>query len=276
MPEAFLEAEDLRSEIQRARPRWMVPAPNLRYWWKLRSDWQQGTWRRARSRTGWMASTIDERMPDDLGRARSQATASRARARELGQTIATLNLDQATAWYLEKVPGWDGQKFEAWRAEGEARWWKDLIVAASPAMVEWLGPWLDLGYIRTHRSEWVTFWTREVQRERLPREWIRWARTELRALKKVTPGTPVDNQIATYLPDFDTFVTADRGFVQCVEALRLCSLGTGLNNRRTCRGCSGRRPPQSHSPKRVSAIVSGRSRRAGRSGLGLTFDHRPF
>ena len=42
----------------------------------------------------------------------------------------------------------------------------------------------------------------------------------VQALKKVTPGTPVDNQIATYLTDFDTFVTADRGFAECVEALR--------------------------------------------------------
>lgn len=220
MPEAFLEAEDLRSEIQRARSRWMVAAPNLGYWWKLQSDWQQGTWRRARSRTGFMARAIDDRRPDDLGRARAQASVSRARAQELGHTIATLKLDQATAWYLEEVPGWDGEKFESWRAEGEARWWRDLIGDPTPTMDEWLGPWLDLGYIRTHRSEWTSFWTREVQRERLPREWVRWAMGAVQALKKVTPGTPVDNQIATYLTDFETFVTADRGFADCVETMR--------------------------------------------------------
>jgi hypothetical protein len=37
---------------------------------------------------------------------------------------------------------------------------------------------------------------------------------------EVTPGTPVDNQISTYLVDYDVFVTADRAFTECVELLR--------------------------------------------------------
>lgn len=66
----------------------------------------------------------------------------------------------------------------------------------------------------------MTFWTREVLAEHLPREWIRWAMTEVQALKAVSPGTPGDNQIATYLTDFDILVTADSGFATCVEILR--------------------------------------------------------
>ena len=175
MPEAFREAEDLRLEIERARPRWLVAAPTLASWWKPRSHWVQGTWRRARSQTEFMARAIDERSPEDLDRARIHAKASRSRARELGHTIASLQLDRATAWYLQKVPGWDGEEFEAWRAGGEVRWWKDLIAAPTPAMAEWLGPWLDLDHIRTHHPEWMTFWTREVRPDRVPREWVRWA-----------------------------------------------------------------------------------------------------
>ena len=93
--------------------------------------------------------------------------------------------------------------------------WRD----SAPGNLDWLGPWLDLGYIRTHHSEWMTFWTREVLEHR-PREWIRWAMTEVQALKAVSSGTPGDNQIATYLIDFDIFVTADGGFAACVEILR--------------------------------------------------------
>lgn len=220
MPDAFLEAEDLRAEITRSRPHWLLPAPDLAQWWKLRSDWQEGTWRRARRRTAFMARAIGQRMPDDLDRARDQATASRQHARQLGHTMSSLQLDRATAWYLQRVPGWDGEKFEAWRAGGESRWWQDLVATPNSAMLDWLGPWLDLTYIRTHHPEWMSFWTHDVEWESLPREWIRWAMGEVQALRKVTPGTPVDNQIATYLVDFDVFVTADRGFADCVEAMR--------------------------------------------------------
>jgi hypothetical protein len=44
--------------------------------------------------------------------------------------------------------------------------------------------------------------------------------TELQALRKVTSGTPVDNQIATYLCDFDLFLTSDKGFADCVDMMR--------------------------------------------------------
>ena len=54
----------------------------------------------------------------------------------------------------------------------------------------------------------MTFWTREVLREHRPREWIRWAMTVVQALKAVSSCTPGDNQMATYLIDFDTFVTS--------------------------------------------------------------------
>ena len=55
---------------------------------------------------------------------------------------------------------------------------------------------------------------------RVPREWLRWAMREVQALRKVTPGTPVDNQICTYLVDYDIFLTSDRAFVDCIEVIR--------------------------------------------------------
>lgn len=220
MPEAFVESQDLRFEIARLRPHWIVPAPALREWWALRSDWEQGTWWRARHRTDLMARAIDAGRPDLLTIARVQAAERRRQAQELGQSVGTLRLNRAMAWYLTDVPGWDGEMFEAWRGLAQDQWWHDLIAAPTGAMHDWLAPWLDLSYIRTHRSDWVSFWTREVEKGNLPRDWIRWAMTEVQAVKKVTPGTPVDNQIATYLFDFDMFVTGDRAFIDCVEAIR--------------------------------------------------------
>ncbi|MGY1727820.1 hypothetical protein ACI79J_12700 [Geodermatophilus sp. SYSU D01062] len=87
-------------------------------------------------------------------------------------------------------------------------------------MLDWLGPWIDLEVLRRDRQGWVEFWTRQVAPEALPREWIRWAVPELQALRKVTSGTPVDNQIATYLCDFDVFVTSDKGSADCINLMR--------------------------------------------------------
>ena len=87
-------------------------------------------------------------------------------------------------------------------------------------MLDWLEPWLDLDRIRAEPHRWVTFWTRECAAELLPREWLRWAMSEVQALRKVTPGAPVDNQLVTYLVDYDVFVTADRTFAECVEVAR--------------------------------------------------------
>lgn len=153
MPEAFLEAEDLRAEITRARPHWLAGVPNLAKWRKLQADWQHGTWRRARTQIEFMARAIDERRPSELDRARAESKAARRQAQELGHTISSLRLDRAEAWYPHPVPGWDGEKFEAWRAGGEARWWRDLVGTPHPAMLDWLGPWLDLDYIQTHHAE---------------------------------------------------------------------------------------------------------------------------
>ena len=63
------------------------------------------------------------------------------------------------------------------------------------------------------------FW-REVATENMPRAWIRWAMAEVQAHRKVTAGTPGDNQIATYLPDFDLFVSSDKALAECVHAIR--------------------------------------------------------
>jgi hypothetical protein len=220
MPEAYVECEDVRNEVARHRPDWMVPQPDLREWNRNRSDWLGGFWRRVRQQAPLMAKIIASLGDDELDQARRQAQDRRRHAIDLGHTATSLRLDSATARYLQPVPGWNGQEFEAWRGVGEGHWWHVLFVHQDETRLDWLAPWLDMRRIRADRAGWVEFWTREVSMKQLPREWIRWAMAEVQATRKVTSGTPVDNQISTYLPDFNIFVTGDRAFSEGVEFMR--------------------------------------------------------
>jgi hypothetical protein len=44
--------------------------------------------------------------------------------------------------------------------------------------------------------------------------------SEVQATRAPTPGTPGDNQLATYLLDVDLFVSSDKALVDLVEAMR--------------------------------------------------------
>ncbi len=223
MPEAFVEAEQLRSELARLRPEWLVEKPNTHNWRRAYDDWRgyrNGFWWRVRNMTGRQARYISMVEGGDLDRARDHAFMARANARQLGHTINGLRLDTSRAWLLNPLPGWDGEPFETWRGHSLLTWSQTLIMGGDQTVLDWLEPWFDIKRIRREFGRWVSFWTRDCSTERLPREWLRWAMCEVQALRKVTPGTPVDNQISTYLVDCDVFVTADRGFAECVELLR--------------------------------------------------------
>jgi hypothetical protein len=220
MPEAFVEAQDLRREIMRLRPEWLSAQPRLYEWRLNESDWRSGFWRRVRREPNKMAKIISTLDEGTLDQARNEAKAARSMARDVGHRIEGLRLDSARSWYLHDVPGWDGEPFEAWRGLSESQWWQALLLRRNQTFLDWLEPWLELDRIRSEHAKWIAFWTRDCEKERLPREWLRWAMREVQALRKVTRGTPVDNQISTYLMDYDIFVTGDRAFAECIEIIR--------------------------------------------------------
>lgn len=220
MPEAFSEAEDLRNELSRLRKGWFLQAPDLRQWRRNRADWQSGFWWRVRRDPANMARVIGALGDSDLQQARVETKSARKVAESLGHTLHTFNWNDATATFAKPTPGWDGKEFEAWRAMSVAQWWQALVLGGSQTALDWLGPWLDLRAIQVDQASWTQLWTREVESHALPREWIRWAMAEAQATRSTSPGTPGDNQLATYLVDVDIFVSTDKVFVALVEAMR--------------------------------------------------------
>jgi predicted nucleic acid-binding protein len=178
MPEAFSEAEDVRKEIRRLRPTWLLDAPDLGLWHHHRADWQGAFWWRVRQKPEVVARHIAVLSDDRLQQARDETKVARKQAKSAGHTIHTFKWNQARSSFGRPTPGWDGQEFESWRGLSLSTWWRDLIQGESQTALDWLGPWLDLGAIRKDLGSWTRLWTREVEAQALPREWIRWAMAE--------------------------------------------------------------------------------------------------
>lgn len=216
MPEAFMEAEEVRRTISRLHADWLNPLPDRVEWQQLKADWQSGWWRRVRRDPDGEAARVRFMGQADLDLARSQSAEVRSHAVEQGRHFEHVSFDVNVIPSVP-TPWWDGLPLQLWKAEGEGRWWKALTSPGS-AENDWLGPWINMEAVR--RQEWFVMWARELAPEDVPLAWLRWAFGFVQATRKTTSGTPVDNQIATYLPECDVFLTADRAFAECVEKVR--------------------------------------------------------
>ena len=135
-------------------------------------------------------------------------------------TAESLNVSDMRGHFEEPVPGWDGDLVDGWRIEGCTYWWNVLHAPADSTPRDWIDPWLDRTQILQSRASWTRLWLYEASLEMLPLHWLRSAMTYVQMVRRVTPGTPVDNQIGTYLPFVDHFFTGDRGFLSAVEHIR--------------------------------------------------------
>lgn len=210
MPEAFSECEELRSELMRLRPQWIVSEPDLRHWDRLRRDWtrpKHGFWSRLTEQTDEMANWT--RFPY-LEQAREQ---SRGRRQDLIKL-------KTTKWKVEPfadvsgLPGGrTGERVPLWKVEAANASWFHLTQRGGPYR-DWLSPWLD--ETRITRSSWNIFWFREVGNEATPRHRIRSRIEWLQGFYTVTTGTPGDSQLSSYLLDADYIVTSDGNFAAAI------------------------------------------------------------
>jgi hypothetical protein len=218
MPEAYVYCERLRAAIAVHRPHWLHPNPNLKDWYRQRSDWAGPFWRRVREQPHRMGKIVTALGGERLENARAESTQVRERAAAAKVTSSSIDFGE-TVELVAGSPGWDGEPFAVWRYISMTRWWDDLVRGRHQTMLDWLGPWVDRRAIALDVAGWNAFWTREVSAAELPHEWLHWGMSAVQATRKNSDGTPVDNQITSYLPDYDYFVTSDRVFVDCVRLI---------------------------------------------------------
>lgn len=218
MPEAYSEAEEIRLEVRRLEPDWLCPKPNMVYFNQLRHDWKRsrgGAWDRAASDPG----LIRELQGPVMELARQQASDHRQEAVDWSPKWAAVSLNAIRAAPPKETPGWAGDKVEPWRIEG-----LNVLIRAlrtkGHATRDWLMGELDLDAMLYQREELTRFWLYKVEAARMPRHWLRWAFGFRQRLHKVSPGTPGDNQLSSYLTEADLLVSADKTLIRISERVR--------------------------------------------------------
>jgi hypothetical protein len=221
MPEAFEESSEFRAEIARLRPSWLLSMPDFPEYNKLYNDWNgsRGAWWRARTNPTQASETLRAVEGDELQLGRIQAFERRSDIGKIAK-FETVRLDKWTTTFPLKPPGWDGNPVETWRVETMGYYIDSLLTRKtdqSDAPREWLKPWINIAAMQNDLSSFAKLFLYETDASHFPRSWLRWALRTLQATRKTSPGTPVDNQIGSYLVDADFLLTADKVFAAIVQ-----------------------------------------------------------
>lgn len=221
-PEVHEECMELLEEIRRLRPYWCLAKQDLKAYWAQLADWEsnRGFWYRARTRPDVVAGHMVLIEGNMMDVAREEAKRNREAVRTLG-TFETIRLSTLSALPLTNLPGWQGDPIESWRLDSLVHYTATLLEpradGRTSATEDWLAPWVDIEAIRRDRTSWNRLFLYDLSSDRMRRNWLRWAFRIVQASRRTTPGTPGDNQLASYLIDADRFVTADRGFADAVS-----------------------------------------------------------
>ena len=223
MPEAFEASEEFKREIARLRPQWLLSEADRSYFRGIYEDWhgRRGVWWRARVDPSTAAAVLRMVEGDHLDQARSESLDHRTRIAAM-TTFEKVELDKWTTTFPLSPPGWDGEPVETWRAETMGFYISALLMRSanqSPATREWLEPWVNLASIQSDLPSFARFFLYETDALHLQRDWLRWAFRTLQATRKTSPGTPVDNQIGSYLIDADVLMTADKIFFSITQRI---------------------------------------------------------
>ncbi len=226
MPEAYEEAREVRESVCRHHPEWLRQPPDKATYTRHRMDWVRhrgGFWHRVLTSPSTVALHLAALEGDSMAVPRARAYKARAEARDemctLGPAWSFENVELAALQgALVSKAGQETEAVSPWRLSAISVLRNQLSPAS--AYSDWLSPWMDTSIASLSNRGWRRFWLIEVQPTEVPRWWLRWAFEFLQTLRTVTPGTPCDAQLATYLLTCDYFVSADRGLVEIATKVR--------------------------------------------------------
>lgn len=221
-PEVYNECEELKAEIRRTRPEWIIPNPRLSEVRRLRYDWVRrsgGFWDRARRGVVLEPTNESLRRDREDSLAIEESFAIRQRMTKFKSAAGT-HLQHVGYMPDTGTPGWLGKPVHYWRVPSLHFFARELQVYES-AVREWLGSEVNLLAMLDSTESMNRLWLHELDPAGVPRQWLRGAFEFLQAWHKVTNGTPGDSRLATHLLDADVIVSADKNFVRFAERCRL-------------------------------------------------------
>ncbi len=210
MPEAYNECEEIRAEINRLHPEWLLVNPDLWWWNKNRRDWKRkkrGFWERIDGSPGNMAKLTKFPLIDE-------ARAQSINRRKIIQSVNKKDwLDEPFVDVGSLLGGSKDKKIPLWRVEAATVTAQHL--RREGAYKDWLAPWLDARLIS--QKAWNEFWFYEVEQQATPRQWIRSRVEWLQGFRKISPGSPGDSQLSSYLFEANYIATSDTRFADVID-----------------------------------------------------------
>lgn len=219
MPESYTESAEVKAEIARLRPEWLLRNPKLVEVNRLRYDWVRragGFWERARDDVSPVETDEGQRADRETQLARDESYGIRKRISEQKTQAGETHLQYVAGMPKAGTPGWTGEPVDYWRVPSLHFFRSELLVYASPFR-EWLDSEVDVAAMLMEPASMNRLWLHDMNASAVPRQWLRGAFEFLQAWHKVTDGTPGDSRLATHLAEADLFLSADKNFVRFAD-----------------------------------------------------------
>jgi hypothetical protein len=223
MPEAYLEAEDIKKVMKKYRRSWLTQEPDGSECDLLIDDWKKiegGYWDNAANDISFPATDESQRGELEHELARQEAKEIRARINDK-KSVLPASLDLKNVYFPLAVENSepDNDLVEYWRAQSLYHFKAEFEIYTSPYR-EWLDYFIEVSKIESQPDSLADLWYHEISSNELPRQWLRAAFEFLQCFHKITSGTPGDSQLSSHLIDVDVVMSADKNFIRFVKQCR--------------------------------------------------------
>jgi hypothetical protein len=222
MPEAYSESMEILREVERIRPDWLRDRPEIWLFKRLKKDWSRktvGFWVRCERSPQSQARYIAERQGGWLEAGKSQIQLTRKEMFERGWKRNPPMDKTLITGFDVRVPGWRGDRVEAWRGARLSSVTYALTRQGHPYR-DWIAPFIELDDGLLQSAAWGEFWLYLIDKAAAPRQWMRWAHSFAQQFRKITPGSVVDMALSSYFFETDVVVTADKALIDILEECR--------------------------------------------------------
>lgn len=229
--EADQEGAEVISEVRRLHPEWIRAMPDTGREATWRTYWTKRFWREAMEHHDRLRKTEPARQTARNVRLIVDVQKEqRERVRDTGfnlRDLSRITMSPSEETTVEQRAGWaTGEEIAAWRPYNQEVYWsafatdrRAILTHEDTTYADWVGARVDLRAMCASREAFNRFWLYEVESAYMPRNWLRWAADTVQEDMKVTDGNPIDAQHASYLPDCDVFLTADKNFVRVLDRI---------------------------------------------------------
>lgn len=228
LPEARQQSDELVQAIQRLRRHWIRGRPKSDRMPPLENFWKKRIWQEARSDP----DSLSLRVREDPESSIDDSLYEQQRATKAGYLDSNVELNLSDLWvdvHASTFPGlsigWEAEKVEWWRAEMSVFYWHNLVTrrrqqAWDLTWVDWVEPWVNLEAMSRDRADYNLFWYRDLTIRDVARSWLAHAVSYMQLATKLGRGNAADAQHSSYLVNADLFVSADKRYIQTLEAVR--------------------------------------------------------